>query len=133
MHVQHRDDDEHNEPDSGVYDVAAELAGGGVVRGPRGINDGVGFLFVSHIGEICPSGFLPTPAGNVRTDDVAEVYRHSPLFTQLRDVDSLEGKCGVCPFRRVCGGSRARAFAATGNVMAEDPLCSYIPRGWSAA
>jgi radical SAM protein len=102
------------------------------VRGPRGINDGTGFLFVSHIGEICPSGFLAIPAGNVRTDDVAEVYRHSPLFTQLRDFEALEGKCGVCPFRRVCGGSRARAFAATGNVMAEDPLCSYIPKGWTA-
>jgi len=113
--------------------VLDEVGPDGAVRGPRGINDGVGFLFVSHVGEICPSGFLATPAGNVRTDDVADVYRNSPLFKQLRDADSLEGKCGVCPFRRVCGGSRARAFAATGNVMAEDPLCAYIPRGWSEA
>jgi radical SAM protein len=113
--------------------VLDEISGDGVVRGPRGINDGVGFLFVSHIGEICPSGFLPVAAGNVRTDGLADVYRHSPLFTQLRDVDALGGKCGVCPFRRVCGGSRARAFAATGDVMAEDPMCSYIPRGWVQA
>lgn len=113
--------------------VLDDVGPDGVVRGPRGINDGVGFLFVSHIGEICPSGFLPTPAGNVRTDDIAEVYRHSPLFTKLRDVDALGGKCGVCPFRRVCGGSRARAFAATADVMAEDPLCAYIPKGWVQA
>lgn len=102
----------------------------GVVRGPRGITDGVGFLFVSHTGEIYPSGFLPLSAGNVRTSDVAEVYRESPLFTQLRDADSLGGKCGVCPFRRVCGGSRARAYAQTGDPMAEDPLCAYVPKGW---
>jgi radical SAM protein len=113
--------------------VLDEISSDGVVRGPRGINDGVGFLFVSHIGEICPSGFLPVPAGNVRTDDIADVYRHSPLFTKLRDTDALGGKCGVCPFRRVCGGSRARAFATTGDVLAEDPLCAYIPRGWGAS
>lgn len=105
-----------------------EINSDGVVRGPRGITDGVGFLFVSHVGEIYPSGFLPLSAGNVRSDDVATVYRDSPLFKQLRDADSLGGKCGVCPFRRVCGGSRARAYAATGDVMAEDPLCAYIPK-----
>jgi AdoMet-dependent heme synthase len=110
--------------------VLDDVGPDGVVRGMRGINDGVGFLFVSHTGDICPSGFLPLPAGNVRTDDVAEVYRHSPLFMKLRDVDSLGGKCGVCPFRRVCGGSRARAFASTQDIMAEDPLCAYVPRGW---
>jgi AdoMet-dependent heme synthase len=99
----------------------------GTVKGHRGINDGAGFIFVSHRGEIFPSGFLPLSAGNVRVDDIAHFYRHSPLFQRLRDVDALEGKCGVCPFRRVCGGSRARAYAATGNVMAEDPLCAYIP------
>lgn len=108
--------------------VLSEVDHNGVVRGPRGINDGVGFLFVSHTGEIYPSGFLPLSAGNVRRDDLATVYRDSPLFRKLRDVDQLGGKCGVCPFRRVCGGSRARAYAATGDVMAEDPLCSYIPK-----
>lgn len=110
-----------------LEDVDAE----GVVKGPRGITDGVGFLFVSHIGDVYPSGFLPMSAGNVRTEDVAAIYRESPLFTKLRDYDSLGGKCGVCPFRRVCGGSRARAYAATGDVMAADPLCAYEPKGWS--
>jgi radical SAM protein with 4Fe4S-binding SPASM domain len=100
----------------------------GVVRGPRGITDGVGFVFVSHVGDIQPSGFLPVTAGNVRDDDLAGVYRSSPLFTRLRDADALEGKCGICPFRGVCGGSRARAFAATGNAMAEDPACAYVPK-----
>jgi AdoMet-dependent heme synthase len=102
----------------------------GVVRGPRGITDGVGFLFVSHHGDIFPSGFLPVSAGNVRTDDLAAVYRESPLFRGLRDADALGGKCGACPFRRVCGGSRARAFAATGDALAEDPACAYIPKGY---
>jgi radical SAM protein len=113
--------------------VLDDLDSEGVVKGPRGINDGSGFMFVSHTGEIYPSGFLPVSAGNVRKDDLAEVYRTSPLFKQLRDVDALGGKCGVCPFKRVCGGSRARAFAQTGDVMAEDPLCAYVPRGWDAA
>lgn len=110
--------------------VLEEVDGSGIVRGPRGINDGVGFLFVSHIGEIFPSGFLPVSAGNVRKDALATVYREHPLFRSLRDADALGGKCGVCPFRRVCGGSRARAWAVHGDVMAEDPLCAYIPKGW---
>ncbi len=104
----------------------------GVVRGPRGITDGVGFMFVSHRGEIFPSGFLPQAAGDVRRDDLAEVYRTHPLFTGLRDADALGGKCGACPFRRVCGGSRARAWAMHGDAMAEDPLCAYVPRGYGA-
>ncbi len=103
----------------------------GVVRGPRGITDGVGFLFVSHLGDVFPSGFLPVRAGNVRTDDLATVYRDAPLFRMLRDADSLGGKCGACPFRHVCGGSRARAYAATGDVTAEDPACAYVPKGFS--
>jgi radical SAM protein len=101
----------------------------GQVRGPRGINDGSGFLFVSHRGDIYPSGFLPLRAGNVRTDRLADVYRQSPLFRELRE-GTLEGKCGACPFRQVCGGSRARAYALTGSVLASDPLCAYVPRGW---
>ena len=105
----------------------------GMVRGPRGITDGVGFLFVSHTGDVYPSGFLPVSAGNVRTGDVAAIYRDSPLFRRLRDASALGGKCGVCPFKRVCGGSRARAFAMRGDEMAEDPLCAYVPRGFEAA
>jgi radical SAM protein len=105
----------------------------GVVQGVRGINDGSGFVFVSHRGEIFPSGFLPISTGSVRTDDLATVYRTHPTFTRLRDPDALGGKCGVCPFRRVCGGSRARAYAATGDALASDPLCAYVPRAFSEA
>ncbi|MCC6649313.1 MAG: TIGR04053 family radical SAM/SPASM domain-containing protein [Polyangiaceae bacterium] len=105
----------------------------GVVQGARGITDGVGFLFVSHEGDVFPSGFLPLPAGNVRQTGVAEIYRDSPLFRSLRDLDQLGGKCGACPFKRVCGGSRARAFAMKGDALAEDPLCDYVPRGWVPA
>lgn len=104
----------------------------GVVRGPRGVTDGVGFVFVSHTGEIYPSGFLPESAGNVRAADLAAVYREHPLFVGLRDADALGGKCGACPFRKVCGGSRARAWAMLGDATAEDPLCAYVPRGYQA-
>ncbi len=112
----------------GILDDVDEA---GVVKGPRGINDGVGFVFVSHRGEVFPSGFLPIAAGNVRDASIADVYRGHPMFTQLRDLDAIGGKCGVCPFKRVCGGSRARAFAMTGDMMGEDPLCPYSPPGWN--
>ena len=110
--------------------VLRDVDEAGVVKGPRGITDGVGFLFVSHEGDVFPSGFLPLSAGNVRDTDVGELYRDAPLFRALRDLDRLGGKCGACPFKRVCGGSRARAFAMRGDPLAEDPLCSYVPRGW---
>jgi radical SAM protein len=112
---------------------AAPGAGGpGHAAGPMhgaGIRDGNGILFVSHVGEIFPSGFLPIAAGDVRTDHPVAVYRHASLFTALRDPDRFEGRCGVCEFRHVCGGSRARAYAATGRCLAEDPLCAHVPRG----
>jgi radical SAM protein len=118
---------------AGPSGVLRDVDEDGMVRGPRGITDGVGFLFVSHTGEIYPSGFLPLSAGNVRRDDLAAVYREHPLFKGLRDADGLGGKCGKCAFRRVCGGSRARAWAMLGDVMAEDPLCAYVPRGYVPA
>jgi AdoMet-dependent heme synthase len=96
----------------------------------RGVNDGDGFVFVSHTGEIFPSGFLPVAAGNVRTHDIVDIYRNSDLFTELRDRDSLKGKCGWCEYREICGGSRARAYAVTGDYMESDPYCSYIPPRW---
>lgn len=96
----------------------------------RGVNDGDGFVFVSHTGEIFPSGFLPVGAGNIRTHDLVDVYRHSDLFTELRDRDRLKGKCGWCEYREICGGSRARAHAVTGDHMESDPYCSYIPPRW---
>lgn len=95
-----------------------------------GITAGCGFAFVSHVGEVYPSGFLPRSAGNVRDEDVVDVYRESPLFRRLRDRDALEGKCGACEFRHVCGGSRSRAYATTGDPLESDPLCAYVPGGF---
>ncbi|GMV17259.1 MAG: radical SAM protein [Polyangiaceae bacterium] len=94
------------------------------------VNDGRGFLFVSHRGEVFPSGFLPIPCGNVRKQDVIDIYRTSPVFQALRDADRLKGKCGACEYARVCGGSRARAFAVTGDYLDWDGLCSYVPPGY---
>ena len=97
------------------------------LRAPRAVTDGNGFVFVDHLGHICPSGFLPLPRGNVRTADLCDVYRGDEMFRQLRDPEALLGTCGRCRFRALCGGSRARAFASTGTVMAADPLCVYDP------
>lgn len=99
-------------------------------RAPRGLNDGKGFVFISHTGEVYPSGFLPLTAGNIRREPLSTIYRESPLFVQLRDSSKLEGKCGVCEFKEVCGGSRARAYALSGDPFAEEPCCSYLPRGY---
>lgn len=97
-------------------------------RAPLGINDGKGFVFISHLGDIQPSGFLPLTAGNVRNDELIDIYRRHPFFQMLRDADQLGGKCGRCEFRNICGGSRARAYATTGDFLAEEPLCSYQPK-----
>lgn len=99
----------------------------GLNRPTRGVNDGNGFLFISHIGEIQPSGFLPITAGNVRTDDVVDVYRHSQLFTDLRSPDKIKGRCGICEYRDVCGGQRGRAYGITGDYLESDPACIYVP------
>jgi radical SAM protein len=96
-------------------------------RARRAVTDGNGFVFIDHIGQICPSGFLPIPVGNVRTHDLASVYREDPLFRALRDPAQLGGRCGRCEYRAHCGGSRARAFAATRDPLAEDPGCIYHP------
>lgn len=99
----------------------------GLNRPTRGVNDGNGFLFISHIGEIQPSGFLPITAGNVRTDDVVDVYRNSQLFIDLRSPEKLKGRCGICSYRDVCGGQRGRAYGITGDYLESDPACVYIP------
>ncbi|HVT42896.1 MAG TPA: TIGR04053 family radical SAM/SPASM domain-containing protein [Thermoanaerobaculia bacterium] len=99
------------------------------LRVPRGVNDAKGFVFISHIGEVYPSGFLPISGGNVRNRQLKEIYRNAPIFTSLRDTSQLRGKCGVCEFREICGGSRARAYAMTGDVLGEEPLCVYQPAG----
>lgn len=97
---------------------------------PAGVNDGKGFLFVSHRGDVFPSGFLPICVGNVRRDRLADLYHWSPVFRDLRAPWKLEGKCGACAFQAVCGGSRARAYATSGNYLAEDPACAYQPPGF---
>jgi len=92
-----------------------------------GVGDGKGFVFISHLGEIQPSGFLPLTGGYVRREGLAGVYRDSALFRELRDPELLKGKCGACEFKQVCGGSRARAHAVTGDYLASDPFCAYQP------
>jgi radical SAM protein len=92
-----------------------------------GIRDGNGVMFIAHDGDVFPSGFLPVAAGNVRESDPVTIYRRSPTFTRLRDAREFGGRCGFCNFHGVCGGSRARAYAASGDTMAEDPLCDYQP------
>jgi radical SAM protein len=103
----------------------------GLNRPTKGVNDGNGFLFISHLGEIMPSGFLPISAGNVRQDDIVSVYRSHPLFTDLRDPSKIKGKCGVCEYLDVCAGQRGRAYGLTGDYLESDPACLYEPTGFS--
>jgi radical SAM protein len=113
-----------------VKELAGDAAGSPPVgrRSPFvGTNDGKGVMFISHRGEIYPSGFLPVECGKFPADSVVGVYQDSPLFRSLRDGDALGGKCGQCEFRHVCGGSRSRAFALTGDPLAAEPDCIYIP------
>jgi radical SAM protein len=117
---------QHHEREHGrVKHAPAE--GAPVALAHRGVNAGNGFLFVSHLGDIYPSGFLPLRAGNVREDSIADVYRDSALFRSLRDPKQLKGRCGACPFAAACGGSRSRAYALTGDYLASDPWCAYRP------
>lgn len=94
------------------------------------VNDGRGFLFVSYRGDVFPSGFLPIRCGNIREQDVIEIYQRHPTFQALRDPEQLTGKCGACEYKQICSGSRARAFAMTGDLHAFDPLCDYVPSGF---
>jgi len=96
-------------------------------RPPLQVSAGRGFVFISHVGDVYPSGFLPLTAGNVRERSLVDIYRSDPLFVGLRDQNRLGGRCGRCEFRSVCGGSRARAYAVTGDVYAEEPACAYRP------
>ncbi|WP_341729958.1 TIGR04053 family radical SAM/SPASM domain-containing protein [Brooklawnia sp.] len=92
-----------------------------------GVRDGNGIVFISHNGTVTPSGFLPMPLGNVKQDDLVELYRHHPLMDSLRTPSSFGGDCGVCEYNSWCGGARSRAYAATGDPLAADPLCTYRP------
>ncbi len=98
----------------------------GLHRPTKGVNDGNGFLFISHIGEIQPSGFLPITAGMVREQDIVDVYRNAKIFKDLRDPAKLKGVCGTCEYRDVCGGQRGRAYGITGDYLESDPACVLV-------
>ncbi|MEX0991254.1 MAG: TIGR04053 family radical SAM/SPASM domain-containing protein [Actinomycetota bacterium] len=112
---------------AGLRAVGLAPGDGEVKRPPLPVSAGSGFLFISHTGDVSPSGFLPLAAGNVRRRSLADIYRTSPLFTSLRDPDLLKGRCGRCEFAAVCGGSRSRAFAMTGDPLQEEGSCAYEP------
>lgn len=101
-----------------------------IFRTPMHINAGNGFVFISRRGEVFPSGFMPLSAGNVRQQSLLDIYRQAPLFNDLRDPAKLEGICGQCEFAVVCGGSRSRAYAMTGNPLAAEPFCTYEPHSF---
>jgi radical SAM protein len=105
---------------------AADIHASPVSRG-FGVRDGNGVMFIAANGDVSPSGFLPLVAGNVRQTDPVVLYRDHALFRALRDASAFKGRCGVCTYRTVCGGSRARAWAAHGDALAEDPLCAWDP------
>jgi AdoMet-dependent heme synthase len=137
--------------DGGSWKRSAELPqalqrtegpGGSIGLAQSGVNAGNGFLFVSHRGEVFPSGFLPLPAGSLRRQRLDWIYRYSPVFRALRSPEQLKGVCGVCEFHGICGGSRSRAHALTGDYMASDPWCGFrpgrrglpvVPRGCTAS
>jgi radical SAM protein len=115
----------------GALDALRGARPDAIGRARRAVTDGNGFVFIDHVGRICPSGFLPIPVGNARTHDLATVYREDPLFRALRDPARLSGRCGRCEYRSHCGGSRARAYAVLGDPLAEDPGCVYQPAAGS--
>ncbi len=94
---------------------------------PRGVNDGKGAVFIDYKGEAYPSRYLPLSAGSVTDHSLSQIFAESPLFVSLRDSSKLKGKCGRCPVRNACGGSRARAYAVTGDLFAAEPCCAYEP------
>jgi radical SAM protein len=106
---------------------------GAITRAPRGVNEAKGFVFISHIGEVYPSGFLPMKAGNVKKESLIDIYRSSEVFVSLRDSANLKGKCGRCEYRELCGGSRSRAWSTTGDIFASDPICTYEPAAVATA
>lgn len=98
-------------------------------RPPIDVNSGRGFAFIDHVGDVYPSGFLPYRCGSVKTESFRDIYRHTPILRALRTPEDFHGKCGVCEFREVCGGSRSHTFAVTGDPLGSDPTCTYIPAG----
>lgn len=111
---------------------SAEVQKTSVFRG-FGIRDGHGIMFVSNQGDVYPAGFLPLATGNVRTDQLVDLYRDSPIFRALHAPEDFKGKCGDCECNALCGGSRARAFAFTGDPLQSDPFCAYQPKASTSA
>jgi radical SAM protein len=135
--------DELIDPETGLIDastvfmhqrpIGVQMQTGAITRAPKGVNEAKGFVFISHIGDVFPSGFLPMKAGNVKKESLVGIYRSSDLFTNLRNSSNLKGKCGVCEFRELCGGSRSRAWSLTGDMYESDPTCTYQPRAVAVA
>ena len=94
----------------------------------KGCLAGTAVCFISHQGEVYPCGYLPALAGDLKKQSFSDIWDNSFVFHQLRDVNNLQGKCGCCEFRNVCMGCRARAYAATGNYLDEEPFCVYQPK-----
>jgi radical SAM protein len=111
-------------------DLARPATAAKILRAPLGVNDGKGVVFVSHTGDVQPSGFLNLAGGNVRSSSLVDIYRNAPLFRRLRNETRLRGKCGACEFKSICGGSRARAYALSGDPLRSDPYCIYQPARW---
>ena len=103
-------------------------AGGHFHESTRGCLGGISFCFISHVGQVQPCGYLELDCGNVQKQNFAEIWENSKVFRNLRDLSKYGGKCGKCEFIKVCGGCRARAYEATGNYLAEEPLCLYQPK-----
>ncbi len=93
----------------------------------RGCLGGISFCFISHMGQVQPCGYLELDCGNIRKQPFQEIWEHSPIFLNLRNTDGYKGKCGICEYRKVCGGCRARAYESLGDYMAEEPYCIYEP------
>ena len=94
----------------------------------RGCLAGTGICFISHRGEVFPCGYLPVKAGDARQESFASIWESAAIFAELRDPNRLEGKCGACEYRTICGGCRARAFGQTGRYLGEEPFCNYLPK-----
>ncbi|MDY5589058.1 MAG: TIGR04053 family radical SAM/SPASM domain-containing protein [Arcanobacterium sp.] len=100
-------------------------------RTPLAINSGSGFVFIDHVGDVYPSGFLPIHVGSIKKTPLAELYTNSPIMRELRTPEHFGGKCGACEYNHFCGGSRSTAYALTGDPLAADPSCAYIPQGYT--
>ncbi|MBN2589438.1 MAG: radical SAM protein [Sedimentisphaerales bacterium] len=108
-------------------DSSNTQAGHGRGAKSRGCLAGLGVIFVGHQGDVFPCGYLPVNCGNILQDKLEDIWYNNKDLARMRDSNNLEGKCGICGYRHICGGCRGRAYAATGNYMAQEPFCAYVP------